>query len=750
MADSNSNSAKVEPSKPKGNGADQQNADEAPASEQKKPSGLGAIMAKLNLEPTILILMFKGSLPPIIGIAMYQSSAVASQFATLGYLIPIISVLGLAILPRGKFLQNMVLNVLAICLGSAIAMLALWSAVQARINTTPPGQSLIDPATGSVRYNSSQSAVCGVWLFANIWFVNVLRAKLPSFNVPVILFSILVNVASTFGSRMPTVAYAKGFVQQLLTAMLTGMALATVVSLFVVPISSRMVITKEFQGAVGLLRKIVGLQTKYLMGLEELDMFTVATHQAMREAEEEEDKKSKKKNKKGKKGRKDESPVSREAATAKELQGVVAQVSELTGKIQIDITFAKREVAWGKLDAKDLSEIAKLIRNAAIPIVGMTTIMDIFQRVAERRGWNTAATENAELLAEKNLEKTVWNEVMKRMHEPFQILAEAIDEGLQHAALQLEIMPRPKAAKKEPEAVDVEARGDTLQPGDQGFTMIIDEKLEKFHSLKGVTLRTWVKERAIVRGEESDIPPAELRERDQAQLYVLLYMERLMHASAEGMKDLVSFSDQKVQDGTMAKNRFIFPSQRRLRKWMVSIFSPDNASTEDSPDSMESGANIIYVGDGYNRKKDPEHLPAANAWERFGNGLRAVSGFFGSEESMFGFRVAAATMTIGVVAFLESTQIFFIQERLVWAMIMVAIGMTMSECLPSAPFNYPSPGVLTLFFQPPDSPSLASFAVLAVLSWPWSFVTSFGISSTRRRRASLSSCGSPSSATSMP
>ena len=36
-------------------------------------------------------------------------------------------------------------------------------------------------------------------------------------------------------------------------------------------------------------------------------------------------------------------------------------------------------------------------------------------------------------------------------------------------------------------------------------------------------------------------------------------------------------------------------------------------------------------------------------------------------------------MTIGIVAFLESTQVFFNEQRLVWAMIIIAIGMTMTS-----------------------------------------------------------------------
>jgi len=652
MASNNANGDPRGPIDPDGHGQDAVDnggggaaATDAPAS-RKKPSRFGftAIKAKLGLDRAVLIPMFKGSLPPIIGISMLQSQPVANYFLTLGYLIPIISVLGLALLPRGKFLQNLVLNLFAICFGAAIALLAIWSSIKAREHTTAPGESPIDPATGAVRYNSSQSAVLGVWLFADIWFVNVMRAKYPAFAIPVILFSILVNVASTFGTRMPTVTVAEHFIQELITAMLTGLALAAGVNLLVIPISSRMVVFKEFAGAIGLLRKALGLQKKYMVGLEELDMFAVVTHQATMEAREatKRDKKKKKKKKKKKATEPDEADtqpsMTKEAAIAKELKAAVAQVREMSGKIQADITFAKRDIAWGKLDAKDLSEIAKLIRNATIPVVGISSIMDIFQRVAERRGWNVDADEAPEIVAQKDNEKRVWNEVMKRMHMPFEILSEAVDQGLEHAALRLEILPRPKAAKKGPRDVDVEAKGDSLRPGDDGFSAVIQRKLDQFAATRGEALRAWVKERSLVRRDD-DLSLAEARERDQAQLYCLLYMERLMHASGAAMHDLVAFADKKVADGTMSKNRLIFPSQRRWRKWMVSIFKEEDSSAEQSPDVMETGSNVVYVGDGYNRKKDPEHLPPTSTWQRAGNIVRKLSAFFASEECAFGFRV---------------------------------------------------------------------------------------------------------------
>ncbi|CAK7207995.1 hypothetical protein SEUCBS139899_010829 [Sporothrix eucalyptigena] len=646
-------------------------ADSAP----KKPSRLGAIKAKLGINRDVLKTQLRGSLPPILSLVMCQSTVAADYFQPLSFLISISAILGFAIMPRGKFLKNLVLNIIFVCLSASMAMLTLYSAIKARQHTTPAGESPIDPLTGSVRYNSSQSAVCGVWLFANIWAVNFLRAKLPAFGVPVIMYSILFNVSSTFGTRFATVADAESFIKKILSAMLTGLAFATGANLLVFPSSSRIVVRKEFASSIGLLREAIRLQRKYFIGLQELDMFAVVTHQVSMEAEEEEKKNKKtKKPKDGSTAPGKEPTFTGEAAIAKDLKAAINQCREMSGKIQADITFAKRDYAWGKLDAKDLSELSKLLRNATIPVVGITSIMDIFQRVAERHGWKADTEQTPERIAQRAQEKKVWNEVMKRMNGPFGILSEAIDQGLEHAALLLEIVPRPKPGKKGAADADVEARGDSLNPGDVGFSEIIEKKVEQFTATKGAALQAWVKERALVRGEEL-LSSSEARERDQAQLYVLLYMERLMHASGQAMRDLVMLADRKVQDGTMSKKRLIFPTQRRLRKWMYSLVHQEDSSGDQSADALYTGVNFVYLGDGYNLKKDPEHLPPENTWQRFGNALRKTAAFLASKESAHGLRVACATMTVGILAFLETTQEFFIAQRLVWAMIMVTLGM---------------------------------------------------------------------------
>ena len=57
----------------------------------------------LGLNPTILIMMFKGAIAPTIALAVYQADSIAKIYSTLGYLVGIVSVLSLPILPRAKF-----------------------------------------------------------------------------------------------------------------------------------------------------------------------------------------------------------------------------------------------------------------------------------------------------------------------------------------------------------------------------------------------------------------------------------------------------------------------------------------------------------------------------------------------------------------------------------------------------------------------------------------------------------------------
>ena len=129
----------------------------------------------------------------------------------------------------------------------------------------------------------------------------------------------------------------------------------------------------------------------------------------------------------------------------------------------------------------------------------------------------------------------------------------------------------------------------------------------------------------------------------------------------------------------MKKNRLVFPGYKRTLKWMIGVFHIEDSSTDHTPDNAENGSSgIVYTGDSFKIRKDPEHLPPTNTWQRFGNMVRGISHFLRSPASAFGFRVACATLTIDIINCLRDTQKFFTDQRLLWAMIMVAISMSVT------------------------------------------------------------------------
>ncbi len=255
----------------------------------------------------------------------------------------------MAILPRAKFVQNLILNTIGTCLGSAMAILGLWSGIQARNHTAPEGS--------EASYNSSQSAVCAIFLIVNIWAVNALRAKYPAMQFPSLVYSILTNVAFSFGPVFQNMDQAESLIKLLLEAFLTAFAVATGVSLFIIPISSRTVVFAEMTGYIGAIRGTIKTQTAYLESLEKSDMFCQPrTEQAS--------------NKEVNRGRpaKTVKPTVANHPEARALKASVASLTALHGKLHSDLPFGKREIAYGKLGPEDLDELFKQFQAILIPL----------------------------------------------------------------------------------------------------------------------------------------------------------------------------------------------------------------------------------------------------------------------------------------------------------------------------------------------------------------------------------------------
>lgn len=322
---------------------------------------------------------------------------------------------------------------------------------------------------------------------------------------------------------------------ELLTGFLTAFGLATGVHLIIVPMSCRQVVFKSLEGYFGAIRGALKAQTAYLQSLESSDMFTPI------DITDESDTKKKTKNNDGKK----KTPHT-QTPQAEALKAAIEGLKGLHGRLVVDLPFAKRETAWGKLDAKDLDEIFTFMRSILIPLVGLSTIVDIFERTAERRGWVHATRSKYEEtdkwqevdLKEKENEKRVWNEMMKTMHEPFAIAVEAMDQGLEHAAILLELTAPPKKKERDIE----ENASEDPKPGELQFGEYLEKRMKEFYGKRGQTLKTWAREKGLSEEqfdsmnaspvtEDYSQPEEKKHHRDQQQLYIILYLEFLVRCS---------------------------------------------------------------------------------------------------------------------------------------------------------------------------------------------------------------------------
>lgn len=507
----------------------------------KKPSLARRLWDGSGLDPGVLMMMVKGALPPAISLAVYQSTAFAEVYSTLGYLVAIMSVLSFAILPRSKYIQTMLFNIVGVCVGAAVALLEIYCSVQARAHTTPSVKATgkgPSPGAAVTTYNSSASAVCAIWLFFNIYLANTVRASRPQLQFPVIIYSIFANVASVYAPNFPTMAAGISFAKRLMEAFFTGFAIATGVSLFIFPVSVRLMFFKQSAGFIAAVQGTLKAQIAYLQTLEKKDMFRTPT-----DSDDDEKIQKSGKHEKGKRVKPNGS------AEAQGLKAAIEALGELYGKMHADVAFAKREMAWGKLDASDIDELLKLFQAIILPMTGMISTADIFQRIAETRGWTRQETASS---PENEKRKDRWNEIMQTLHDPFQTVTETMHDGLQHALYTLELAKSPKKQKasqksssNDTASKDVEADAGIMKPGDPEYAAYLTKKIDVFYEQRKTTLAVWCQQRGIKMNADPFENPSETalnvstenvnptndpeeNAKNQRQLYLVLYVSRFL------------------------------------------------------------------------------------------------------------------------------------------------------------------------------------------------------------------------------
>jgi hypothetical protein len=484
----------------------------------------------------------------------------------------------------------------------------------------------------------------------------------------------------TSSVRLTTMDMGEIFIRRLLTTFCTGFALGAGVAFFIIPITCRTVLFKEMGGYLGLLQGSLKAQTAYMQSLSGATLMGLTSHQ----------------NGAGSHKKKKKTMGLDNSPEALQLKAMMKALTEMHGKVHGDLPFAKREVAYGKFSGKDLDDIFYHFRAIFLPLLGMSTLADVFDRIYEARGWKPDTAEGTEgstklrnregdSVPEAQLNRSVerWDAVLLAMRKPFEHLNETMIEAIEHCALTLELK---KAPKKKKGTEDVEANADSVKPGTKEYAAHYENRTREVYHHMIDALKEWATaEKEVVADVEKLVSEGHLGEdvqlkrwdgKEQAQLFLVLYMAHLFYSTATAILDLVKYADGKVEDGTMTKKKIVYPNYTHLKKWLHSIFKIEDGTVDlNHPDSSEAGSHSVYEGKPV-KKLDPEHLPPKNKWQKFGNGLRSISHFLGSTESGFGLRVTAATMTVGIVCFLHNSQHFFFDQRLVWSLIIIAIGMT--------------------------------------------------------------------------
>lgn len=480
---------------------------------------------------------------------------------------------------------------------------------------------------------------------------------------PMVAFSIFASVTITRAGMFTSLAEGLEFISRLLKGFMIGFAIATGVSLLILPITSRRNVFQDLKHYITAVGAVLDAQIAFDEGSATGGIFgrgflsrartamgnNELINQEDSESESETDLKSK----------------------VKDLQLCMAKLNGMHSTLHANLFYSKDEIAWGKLSADDLNNIAGLCRSLLLPLAGMSMVPEILESIIKNEG---VPSDDHDDLGDSELKRGEIRAVVDTHHARLVEAADLVRCGLAHFLLTLELISAKhldhlKKTHPVRNNHDEEARGESLNPGDQEFRSQFENQLHGYYSRrkhlpKGLANLEAFSEKQDGGGDEAGAPadPHVCQE-----FFLILYMAHLQDDLLTATLKLVKFADSKVADGTMTRSRLIFPRQKSIRDWLSLSHGKDRQSSMDYSDGHQAELRTGFP--------DPEHLPPANIWEKGSAILRNISHGLKSEQSIFGFRVAAASFSVGILAYLHQTQDFFIRQRCIWAMIVIVIGM---------------------------------------------------------------------------
>lgn len=470
-----------------------------------------------------LICISRAALPATIALAMYQSDLVASEFATVAYLMPVAAMFSRCSTSRGKFFHFLVQGLVLVCFGAVSSLLMMYCCVKVRQYTSDPAalNGIEIQEILSVPYNTAASVVAAVWLFFQTYIVSTLRGDDRELGIPVQMHCMLFFVAAAEAPDYVTISAGFDLVKRSLLAMLSGMGLATLTHIFIFPTTCRDDVLGLMGRYIEALQDALRADESYFQSMEQLDMFVRV--QTRNETEEKQ--------------------LYRARADA--VKNAARNITRLHASLSKELPYAKREVAYGKPGVGEFGLLSRQLRATMVPIIGLSTVVDLFDRVMEWNNWTKPVEEGGIDLKEDAVHARMvldWNTIMASAHDPFAQIIEVMHDGLEHVALRLNLANRKHikqhrrqiaAARDEEEAVSSRVR-----PNEDGFAQYLAAKCDSFYNARLITLREWCKQKGVNLPQDffshsradqpiqlpENVPETLPRDRAERQLYILLYV----------------------------------------------------------------------------------------------------------------------------------------------------------------------------------------------------------------------------------
>lgn len=480
---------------------------------------------------------------------------------------------------------------------------------------------------------------------------NTLRAYQPVLlQDPMVAFSIFSGVTLTHAAEFETVDQGLSFIRQLLITFLLGFGIASGVSILIVPISSRRNVFGAALNYAQATRDVFKAQVAYVQLAQ-----NSASLRGARTANTRSDDQSEYKHTDDRM-----SKLIGDNCTdqqSRDLKAAMATLIEMNDKMANDLAFARTEIAWGKLESADLYEIFAHLKSTMLSLSGISMLPDLHQDLL--KSWSVDD--------DKSLVLDLWRSFLERFGHELEECAELVMLGLQHSSTVLRLASAKNAAKLAIDApirqpCDIETPAQVLVPGSASFGSRYETTIVKFYRRsEEFTAATW--NSPILTNTTVDVELHPIAA-NRGLWFKILFLRRLMHASLGGANDLVKFADCKMTEDRLKHNRLLY-STARISLLKCIIPCRDRSKSWDKDQRSP-----------YHEHRDPEHLPANNLWERFCEFLGHFPHFLASDQSAFGFRAAAAAFSVAILAYLRQTQSFFFEQRLIWVLIVIVLGMS--------------------------------------------------------------------------